>query len=226
MKKQILIVLFLGFCFVHHAQEPKPNYPDFIGKDVGLVEKHPDWKILEKASGDLNKDGLLDAALLLESKDSILMKQCSQCFVLKNKPRILLVALNKNGSEKVIIQNNTFIALGNQGGMLPYLEPEISIDNGLLTIYYQYIRSNQSYTFEYTNHRMMIVKAESNDVHAASGDFENDSFDFIKGELTTITGNIAQDEMVTKIIKLDVRPKSLSEFKKMYDWEVTEDKFL
>jgi len=71
-----------------------------------------------------------DYALILESKDSVFEKRCSSCYVLKNKPRIILVFFNQNGNQEVIIQNNRFIARGDEGGMEAYIEPELSVTDG------------------------------------------------------------------------------------------------
>ena len=159
MQKRILTLLFLGIWILGNSQDTKTIYPNFIGQNLNSIENNTDWKILQKSSGDLNKDGLADYAVILESKDSIPIKKCSDCKLFKNKPRIILVILNQNGNETVIIQNNKFIALGDQGGMLPYLEPEISIKNEFLNIYYQYTRSNQSYTFEFQNSTPIMHRA-------------------------------------------------------------------
>lgn len=225
MKKQILILFF-----IYHAlgftQNKESIYPNFREKYFNEVKKNSDWKVLQKVSDDLNKDGLDDIALILESIDSIPEKRCSDCRLLKNKPRIILVLFNQNGKQKVKIQNNKFIARGDEGGMSPYIEPELSIKNGLLNIYYQFTRSNQSYTFEFKNNKMEIVRAESMGVHSASGNYENDKFDFIKGTLTSKTGNISEDKSQSKIIKIEKKPKTLSEFGRMFEWEITEYKFL
>src|SRR5690606_37810264 len=167
-----------------------------------------------------------DYALILESKDSVFEKRCADCYILKSKPRIILILLDQNEFQKVIIQNNEFIARGDEGGMSPCLEPELSIKNGLLNIFYQYTRSNQSYTLEFTNDQLEIICAQDNGVHSASGNFENNSYDFKEGEIITQTGNISQDHLKTEVTKIDINPKSLSEFGRMYEWEVIEGKYL
>ena len=204
------------------SQNKKSIYPNFSEQKLGEIENNSDWKVLQKSSGDLNKDGLNDFALILESNDSILEKRCSDCQLLKSKPRIIIVLI----SNEKIIQNNKFIARGDEGGMLPYLEPELSIKNGFLTIYYQFTRGNQSYTFEYVNRKMLITKAESNGVHSASGDFENDKYDFKIGKIISETGNISEEKIKTKIIKFKIKRKSLSEMGEMSEWEIAEYKYL
>jgi hypothetical protein len=225
MKKQILILL-VSFCALGFSQDYQSIYPSFIGMNLNEIETNSEWGILQKATGDLTKNGLDDYAIVIESNDSIPEKRCLDCKLLKNKPRIILVLFNLDGKLKVKIQNNEFIARGDEGGMSPYIEPELSIKNGLFSIYYQFTRSNQSYTFKYKNNRIEIVKAESMGVHSASGNYENDKFDFTNGTLTSETGNISEEESESKIVEFEKKPKSLSEFGPMYEWEITEYKYL
>ncbi|MFO7721096.1 MAG: hypothetical protein R6W85_11720 [Gillisia sp.] len=226
MKEQILIVTFTLFYLLGYSQNNEMKYPDFIGQNLSSIENNTDWEILRKAAGDLDNDQLEDLTIILESKDSIPEKRCSGCNSLKKKARIILVLLNKNGDKNVIIQNNRFIARGDEGGMAYYIEPELEIENQLLTIFYQYTRSNQSYTFEFKNGQMVIISAESNGVESASGNFESDKFDFIKGEILTKTGNVSQEADSTGIIKINIKPKSLSDFENMYVWKIAENKYL
>ncbi|MEP6260157.1 MAG: hypothetical protein ABJ092_01170 [Gillisia sp.] len=91
MKKQLSILLIGLLSIWVYSQNSEFEYPNFIGQNLNLVENNPNWLILKKSSGDLNKDGMEDYALILESKDSVFEKRCSSCYVLKNKPRIILV---------------------------------------------------------------------------------------------------------------------------------------
>jgi len=116
MKKRF-IILFLCFYILGFSQNKDSLYPNFVGKHLIEIKQNPDWKLLEKVSGDLDDDDLDDMVLILESKDSIPEKRCLDCKLLKNKPRIILVLFNLDGKQKVKIQNNEFIARGDEGGM-------------------------------------------------------------------------------------------------------------
>ncbi len=215
MKKRVSFFLLCIICFSVYSQNKKASIPEFIGLDFKSIENNTKWEILKKASGNLNKDSINDTALILE-------KRCTNCKTLKNKPRVILILIN----DKVSIQNNKFIARGDEGGMLPYLEPELSIENHLLIIHYQFTRSNQSYTFEFKEKGMVLLSAESNSVHSATGNIESNKFDFNKGVLITITGNISKEENKTEKINISKTPKHLSEFGEMSDWEVVKNKYL
>jgi hypothetical protein len=111
--------------------------------------------------------------------------------------------------------------------MLPYLEPEIKIFNQELSIYYQYTRSNTKYNFKFINKELHLISASDNYTHSATGNYEHNIYNFIKRNLTTISGNISKNENIEKHkeIKLNTL-KKLSELGVMYDWEVVENKFL
>ena len=226
MKNKLIIIVLISCFTIGYAQNNKSVFPNFMGQDSMTISKNANWKILVKSIGDLDKDKHNDCVLILESKESILEKRCSDCKLLKNKPRIILVLINTNGKLITTIQNNNFIARGNEGGMAPYIEPELFIKNGFLTIFYQYTRGNMSYSFKYKNNDMLIVNAISNRVEAASGNYEFDTYDFKKRKIIVKKGNIAQNNEATEIIKIKKTPQKLTEFKEMYDWEVAENKFL
>ena len=66
MRKRILTLLFLAFCALGYSQSNESIYPNFIGQNLKKVENNSNWKVLNKTSGDLNKDGYNDFALILE----------------------------------------------------------------------------------------------------------------------------------------------------------------
>jgi len=201
-------------------------FPNFIGQSIESVLKNDSWEILVKAEGDLNYDSKADLVLVLQSKDSINEVRYNDTKVSKNKPRIILVCLDLHGIKRVNIQNNRFIARGNEGGMSPYIEPEISIKENTLTIYYQYTRGNQSYTFEFLDHEFLLTHAESHDVMGATGDYETHIFDFKNKTIFSEYGNISEEKNKSENLKLEVELKSLTDFGEMYEWQVAENLYL
>lgn len=219
------ILFFLITTILSYSQDIHFDYPHFKGKTLIEIQENSDWSIIKKASGDLNGDTIDDLAIVIEYKNKVFETRCDECR-LKQKPRIILVLLNSVNIHKVIIQNNVFIAREDEGGMLPQISPELSITDKLLTIYYQYTRGNQSYTFKFNKDKMKVLKASSFGVHNNAGDFEGREFDFFKNELKVETGNISDEVFKTKIYKFKIQPKSLSEFGKMYDWKIVENYYL
>lgn len=225
MNKAILTLLLLssyaGFCQVDQS-----SYPDFVGMSLNAVENSLEWNVLDAASGDLNKDGYEDHVVILELKKPILEKRCANCKSLKTKPRIILVLKQLQDEQQVVLQNNAFIARDEDGGMSPHLEPVLSIENGKLTVFYQFTRASLSYTFEFHERQLLLIKAASNGVHDAKGNYTIDRFDFVNSTLTSETGNIAETSSKTVTIDIPTKLKSLSSLGEIYSWEVIENKFL
>lgn len=238
MKKYFLLFISFFSVMIVFAQEDKPTpYPDFIGQELSAIEEHSDWNVLEKAIGDLNHDTKDDVAIVIESKEDFIEVRCKDCPTSLSKARILLVFFCENDTFKVHTQNNVFIPRSDEGGMSSMIEPELSIEANQLIILQQYTRSDTRYVFELHKDQFMILLAESNSVHAASGDTENCVFDFTKSEIAITKGNIANEEELgnedeegikekTTIIKFDKKPKSLAEFGIMYEWEIVEYRYL
>mgnify|MGYP000542099393 CR=1 FL=1 len=186
--------------------------------------------------GDLNKDGKDDVAIVIESKEDFIEIRCTDCPTSISKARILLVFLLDNDTLKVHTQNNVFIPRSDEGGMSAMIEPELIIEANQITISQQYTRSDIRYVFELQKDQFLIIMAESNSVHAASGDTETAVFDFTKNEIVITKGNISNEEEFeneeegikeqTTIIKFDKKPRSLSEFGIMYEWEIAEYRYL
>ncbi|MFY7671771.1 hypothetical protein ACOSP6_11855 [Tenacibaculum sp. MEBiC06402] len=223
MKRLLEVVLILSVLFAY-SQDDK-TYPEFLNYSLEKLSIYKNWNVLTKVEGFLNKNEIKDAVLVLESKDNI-GEQRAGDKVRKNTARILVVLVDG----RVVVQNNTFIARGDERGMMSNLKPEIHFDNYQFTIYYQYTRGNQSYRFEMIENNVCLVGAETNSVHAASGDLEELVYDFKKKKLTIKSGNISEDSKEDKEevlnIKLNNGLKKLSELTEMYEWEVLKDRYL
>jgi len=223
----MILLSFLVITNLIFSQEID-DYPNFKNSSLQEIEGNADWKILEEAEGDLNFDGKADKAIILESKDSIIEKRCEDCYKLKNKSRIILVLLNDNDKYKVVSQNNEFIARGDEGGMLNYLEPEISISNNQLKIFYQYVRSNMTYIFKHKKGSIQIESFKSVGVESASGNYGENIVDFNDNIVTIKNGHISEDPENDKIkrIHFNQEPRKLENFGTMNSWEVVSNVFL
>ena len=233
MKKYILLLIIFFNSFVILAQEKPTEYPNFIGKELDSIEKNTEWHVLRKVSGDLNNDTKDDVVVVIESKEDFIEIRCANCETSLSKARIVLVFLCEKGTFKVHTQNNEFIPRSDEGGMSSMIKPELSIEANQLIIQQEYTRSDIRYVFELQKDKFMIVLAESNSVHAATGDTENYVFDFSKNEIILTEGNITDEEETleneeegrkekTKVIKFDKKAKPLSEFKAMSEWKIVE----
>lgn len=225
--KIILLFIFLLISSTAFSQASEADYPDFSGKTLSEVDKTKRWIVIEKAEGYLNSDQIKDVAVILQS-GSHHFKSCSESAdLLADEERIILVLISNDGKPKVTIQNNRFIARPDDGGMTCYLKPSISAKKHKLNISYQYTRAHRKYNFAYRDGDMILVRAETFDRHAASGNFSSNTFDFIGKKIFVKEGNISSDSVSTKSIPIKYDGyKKLSEFGEMYEWEIAEYKYL
>jgi hypothetical protein len=109
--------------------------------------------------------------------------------------------------------------------MACYIEPDISIENNQLTIFYEHLRGYTSYLFEHKAEDMILVSAESSGISGGKSGY--DYFDFRKGIIKSKEGTISSDSTKTKTIPIKFDGfKKLSEFGERFDWKVAEYKYL
>ena len=217
----LLLFLIVTFCY---SQNEAINYPNFIGQDFTSIQKNKDWNILTQVSGDLNNDSRKDMALVLESKNSVYEKRCSDCDVEKNKARIVLVMLNKKGKQIVHTQNNEFIPRADEGRKELEIAPIIVIENNEFIIFQQYTRAFYSYKFKLQNDQLNIVRAKA--VESSIHMITSDKYDFKKGVVSRKTSLTSSNDETIKVVKLKMKSKTLSEFKSMHDWKIAEHFYL
>lgn len=123
------------------------------------------WQSLQTIEGDLNKDGLKDAVIVIEDKDHK-TDDGSSCDKYKECPRsILILFQTKNGSYKLSIKSDKAILLAGEGGVFGDPFQKLKIDNGSLLIN-SYGGSNwrwsYSYRFRYQDNEWFLIGATSN----------------------------------------------------------------
>ncbi|WP_196888619.1 hypothetical protein [Aureivirga sp. CE67] len=201
----------------------KSVYPNWKNQTLEEIKKNKDWDILKEVKGDLNKDEKEDVVLVLESKDSILEKRYNQD-PRKIQGRILAVLLNKDGEQKVVVQNNEFLLRGDEGGMFIGIEPELKIANNNLHVAYEFTRSSIEYEFKHKNEDFEILYFRSSGM--SGGEYETTEVDFDNQNIVTKTGEIEEDQIETEKIGFKEKPKKLSDFKVMLDWGISEKVYL
>lgn len=207
------------------AQEKSLTYPDFTGKTLGQILQNQNWHILTLKSDYLNSDHVADFVVILQSGNHHFVSCMESAELLSDEERIILVLTSGNNKPRVTIQNNKFIARPDEGGMLCYLEPYITVEENKLTISYQLTRGHLTYNFKYKNKRMVLIRAKS--VGVSGGIFYSDSFDFIKDIIISEKGPISNDSTAKEIIPIKYKGfKKLSELGDRYSWEVAEYKYL
>lgn len=159
------------------------------------------WKILEKAQGDLNADGLSDLALIIENTDpdNIVSNENLGSDKLNLNPRQLMVLFKTAKGYQLAARNSSLPSEGDADSPCladPLGEGEgLTIQKDLLKIGFHYWLScgswyvtNTSYTFRYQNQKFRLIGFDSNDFHRASGDITERSINFITGRVKNTTG--------------------------------------
>jgi len=196
------------------------NYKDFI--PVG-------WTAIDTAEGDINKDMIKDAALVLQCKESI--TTINEGDTLTTHPRILIVLLQntQNQTFKLATQSTTFIINSDNPALEdPY--QEIEITKGILMVKFQpfynmgsWYTTNTSYKFHYQNNQFALIGADYYSFHRATHDYEEYSFNFLSKKRSLTKGN--EKEKIKKTTWSTItfsELKTLETLKKPFDWEIEE----
>ena len=167
-------------------------------------------------------------AVIYESADSITEKRCKGGYEETINGRIIVVYISQNGVLNPFVQNNEFIGRASDGGMLPYLEPELEIKEGKLLLSYQFTRNSAAYTFEWLDGDLVLTYAENGGVSSpGEGTTEWATYDFRSKTLTLEFGHIDKTEVETEKQAIQIEKlKSLGEFGCMFDWEVAKYRYL
>lgn len=188
----------------------------------------PGWEMLGETTGDLNKDGLADAVLVLERSTR------------KGKtdpalPRMLVVLFRLPGNQGYVLnaQSNSFILLHDDPETDEPLA-DISIVRGVLKIDFQYNRSDShddlstsAYKFRYDGRQFVLIGADISITGRMSFTFRQYSYNFLTRKGVSTTGDLGgeADPTLTKTLVLPV-PKTLGTFAKPGTWTLNEDFFL
>lgn len=137
------------------------SFPAFKGLFASAADlRTPNWKVKDSAIGDLNRDRRTDMAVVLEYSDTV-TEYREDSDVITSRPRILLVLLRDSATRayRVVVQNNTFLLRGGEGGMDSDPFDSISIRHGILEVDYQFIHGWSSYIFRYRAPSLYLIGA-------------------------------------------------------------------
>lgn len=168
----------------------------------GLVPKG--WKIIAKASGDLNKDGKNDLALIIEKTDkkNFILNSGLGEDTLNVNPRSLLVAFSNGKAYRLIVRNDGFIPSENNEEARCLADPLMDMENngltiarGLLFLSFKYWYScgtwyvnSDTYTFRWQNNKFELIGYDNDAFHRASLDETKISINYSTGVKATTTG--------------------------------------
>ncbi len=197
MKRKLFIILSLFlissiYIFAENFPQKAKTIDDFIPKG---------WKRISSTNGDLNKDKLEDAVIVIEKEDKKNIKKNDSLGsdYLNLNPRILLVLFKqKDGTYTLVSKNDKGFIPSPNSEDEPTLEDtfdSISIKNNTFRINFNYFysagswgTSQTNYIFRYQNNKFELIGFSESSFMRNSGEEEELSINFSTNKVKTTTG--------------------------------------
>ena len=196
----------------------KQRITDFIPKG---------YKLFEKISGDLNKDGLDDCVLIIKATRKDGFERDYEGKLIDRNRRGIIVLFSEEKGYKVAVKNyNCFSSENEDGGV--YFAPYLSIDirNSKLFVHYAHGRYGYwEYCFRYQDSDFMLIGYESLGSQGPTV-LGKVSINFLTGvryddDNVNKYDDDAEEKFVRKVIKLKKEPlKKLSEIDDFDELEI------
>jgi hypothetical protein len=227
MIKKFLLFLMLNnlfvICFAQNSHPPIKKTASKINEFVPAG-----WKLIAEAKGDLNKDGLIDVALVIENTDPKNFISNADRLggdTLNTNPRYVLVAFKmKNGLYEMVAKNASFIPTQNSTQSPCLTDPfgengSIEIAKGLLSIHFQNFYScgaweiyNFDYIFRYQNQKFELIGYNKSSMHRSSGEQTSTTLNFSTMKMNYTNGtNAFKDGGKPKTTWKTIKPRKLLE---------------
>lgn len=211
----ILFLTATASSFAQVFDVPEVSYPELAGQAAAPEGFVPQGWMLERLIvGDLNKDAMDDAVLVLRLADpsNILKTDWAPDQPVDTNPRILAVALaDEQSGYNLAVQNHELIwrltsptesdPLSEAGG--------VSIDRGSLKVDLYYFSSAGgsdmgviSYRFRHENGDFRLIGYDRENTHRMSGEVTETSINLLTRKVIIKTGSIENDEVKTTTRKL------------------------
>lgn len=233
LMRHFLTFILTIFFNVSYAQDFA--YPSIKSKGLSITDFVPTgWTVLDSSYGDLNKDGIKDAAIIIQHKDSVLFVNSLEDTVL-TQPRILLILFKKpvDNSLELIEQSNSFILKHDNSAMDdPY--QELTINKGVLEVKFHlfynmgsWYVTNAVYKFRYQQGQFVLIGADNSSFHRATHDFEDYSYNFLTKKRALTKGNDIKGTKKTIWKSLNLSTlQTLKTFSEPFTWEVEKSIYL
>lgn len=210
MIKRIFLFLMLNnLLFVCFAQSDNQNIRKTASKINDFIPAG--WKLAAEAKGDLNKDGLVDVALIIENTDPKNFISNADRLgrdTVNINPRILMLLFKQaNGKYLLMAKNSGFVPSENDDESPCLADPigetgGVEIKKGVLIVSYQYWLScgsygvnTNSYTFRYQDKKFALIGLDEHYYSRASGEITKMSINFSTNSISyTEGGNMFKEE--------------------------------
>jgi hypothetical protein len=191
----------------HAAPLHSVTYPQLVSEGASAEAFAPaGWRVEFKASGDLNKDGIDDLALIIRQDDpaNVLTNMPIGPAKLDTNPRILAMAFGRSGGGyDLTLQNHTLIPDTTEPNLDDYLTEGggIVIARGTLQVKLHLFASaggwsmgTVGYTFRFQNGRVELIGYDSDMTQRNSGETTEISVNYSTGRMKIATGSIENDK--------------------------------
>lgn len=240
MRKILTAVAFL--CFAHASAAAQdfvfPTAADYpkIKKSAKTCEDFvpPEFRIVKKAVGDLNRDQQPDCFLAIKGGDARFLNENSGALAFDTNPRVLLILFKEKTGYRLAQQSDTFIRAPESATMEEPFE-DATIENNVLQLDFQHFLSaggwgagRYLYKFRYQNNRFALIGVDRMRWQRNTGDYEDRSYNFLSGKVKTTIGNNSEErpqKTSRRAFKLK-RLKTLNTFKRVFGWEIEPNVFV
>ena len=187
------------------------------------------WTKIDSAFGDLNKDGVKDAAIIIQSRDSVSLVNSLGDTVL-TQPRILLILFKNPIASNFYLkeQSNSFI-LRNDNPEREDPFQEVKVENGILKISFQLFYSigswyitNSTYKFRFQNNQFYLIGADYSSFQRATHDSQEYSYNFLTKKRSLTKGNDKRNKTTWKPLNLNGL-KTFETFPQPFTWDIEEE---
>jgi len=198
------------------AEVPPVTYPEIVREARTAEAFIPrGWKLQARALGDLNRDGLRDAALVarMTDKRNLVVSDWDPAQKYDSNPYMLIVAFARKagGFELAAADHKLIPRLENQNQDEPF--DEVAIVNGTLRVKMHLFMSaggwqmgGSAYTFRWQDGDFKLIGFDRDSVMRNSGETEEVSINYLTGRKELKKGNIGTDRQTTRTLKITKRP--------------------
>lgn len=241
MKKILIILIFLfnfqnasgqDFKFPTTADYPRLPHQGKTFKD--FVPKN--WKIFDRAFGDLNGDKNPDCVLITQGNYARFLNKNEGLGdnILDTNPRMLVILFKSGDEYKLAKQSNSFIVIPDSPVMTEPFK-SVKIRKNVLELGFElwysagtWWTAEYSYKFKFLNQEFRLIGADKTELARNTGEIETRSYNFLTGKMNITTGDIEVERKSKprwKTFKLK-KLKTFETFNKPFSWEIETDYFL
>lgn len=234
MKMFWLNILCCIVCTVAFGQ--KITYPQLKKSAATINEFVPNgWAIWAVSYGDLNKDKLQDAVVVIQQQSLDFIKtkgNGEQAIEYDANPRVVMVLFKKAAGGYTLADfSNTFVLRNSNPDRVDPFQAATINGSGILALDYNiYYHSgdkemiNATYKFRYQNNNFEMIGAEILGVTKSTGASVDYSFNFMTKKVCITKKNIykqAKADAEWQTFQLD-KPKGLQELLQPFTWDIND----